>query len=169
MLFTGEYSYHLDSKNRLVVPRKIRDRVLHEVREQGLGWYLVPGFDGTISLYTPATFERLASDQQAEMFRLRDIRNYDRLHFGLSSHAEMDGTGRIRIPDVMLRRAGIGKDVAIVGVGDHLEIWDQGRWDAYVGQNFAAYDDMAERAFRTRREQGGEAATPAGKDESAGD
>ena len=150
MLFTGEYSYHLDAKNRLVVPGKIRDAI--DVQVEGSGWYLVPGFDGAISLFTPATFERLADRAKAELFRLKDIRNYDRLHFGLSAHVEMDRLGRILIPETMLRRAGIGKDCAIIGVRDHLEVWSKDRWETFLGQNFGQYDDMATKAYETERD-----------------
>ncbi|NIA22145.1 MAG: hypothetical protein GWP05_09335 [Anaerolineaceae bacterium] len=152
MLFTGEHYYHLDAKNRLVIPGKIRDRI--DVTVDGQGWYLVPGFDGTLSLYTPATFELLAGQQQAELFRLKNIRDYDRLHFALSAHVETDRLGRILVPEPMLRRSGIGKDVAIIGVRDHLEIWDQARWEQFVGGNFGAYDEMARDAFDTAQQEG---------------
>jgi MraZ protein len=150
VIFTGEYFYHLDTKNRLVVPGKIRDRV--NAQTEGVGWYLVPGFDGTISVYTPVAFEQLAGREQAELFRLKDVRNYGRLHFALSAHVEMDRLGRILVPEVMLRRTGIGKDVAIVGVRDHLEIWDQGKWEAFVEANFSAYDEMARSAYEAEQE-----------------
>ena len=153
MLFTGEFSYHLDAKNRLVVPGKIRDAI--NVQTEGSGWYLVPGHDGTISLYTPATFEQLAARHKVELFRLKDIRSYDRLQFALSAHVEMDRLGRILIPEVTLRRTGIGKDVTIVGVRDHLEVWDRAKWETFVGQNFSAYDKLAENALKVEQEDAG--------------
>lgn len=150
VIFTGEFYYHLDAKNRLVIPGRIRDRV--NVMEEGEGWYLVPGYDGTISLYTPATFERLAGEHKAELFRLKNVRDYDRLHFALSARVEMDRLGRVLVPEVMLRRSGIGKDLAIVGVGDHVEICDQGRWDKFVAENFAAHDELARKAYQAEVE-----------------
>ena len=149
MLFSGEYYYHLDAKNRLVVPGKIRERI--NVQIEGSGWHLVPGFDGTISMFTPARFEELAARQKAELFRLKDVRSYDRLHFGLSAQVEMDRLGRILVPEIMLRRAGIDKDLAIIGVRDHLEIWAKDRWDEFVRTNYAQYDDMASKAYETER------------------
>ncbi len=151
MIFTGEFSYRLDAKNRLVIPAQVRDGV--DIQQEGQGWYLVPGFSGTISLYTPAMFERLAGEQQAELFRLKNIRDYERLHFALSARVDMDRLGRILIPDVMLRRARIGKEVSIIGVRDHLEIWDQARWDEFVNGSFAAHDDMALSAYETKRNE----------------
>ena len=151
VIFTGEYSYRLDAKNRLVIPAQIRDGV--NVQQEGQGWYLVPGFSGTISLYTPTTFERLAGEQQAELFRLKNIRDYERLHFALSAHVETDRLGRVLIPDVMLRRTQIGNEVCIIGVRDHLEVWDQVRWNQFVSENFAAHDEMAVSAYETKRNE----------------
>ena len=153
LLFTGEYCYHLDAKNRLVIPGRIRDLV--DVQKEGEGWYLVPGFDGTISLYTPATFESLAGRQKAELFHLKNVRDYDRLHFALSAHAQADRLGRILVPETMLRRVGIGADVAIVGVRDHVEIWDRARWEKFVEGSFGTYDNLAREAYETAREDEG--------------
>lgn len=150
MLLTGEYTSRLDAKNRLVIPSKVREQI--NVQAEGTGWYLVPGFDGTISLYTPNTFERLAGREKAELFRLEDVRAYDRLHFALSAHAEMDRLGRLLVPEVTLRRTGIGKDVVIVGVRDHLEVWDAAKWEAFVTQKLGQYDQMARKAYETELE-----------------
>ena len=150
MLLTGEYTSRLDAKNRLVIPSKVREQV--NVQAEGAGWYLVPGFDGTISLYTPSAFEKLAGRDKAELFRLEDVRAYDRLHFALSAHAETDRLGRLLVPEVTLRRAGIGKDVVIIGVRDHLEVWDAPRWEAFVATKLGQYDEMARKAYETERE-----------------
>ena len=150
MLFNGEYYYHLDAKNRLVIPGRIRDLV--DVTKEGAGWYLVPGYEGTISLYTPKSFEGLAGGQRAELFRIKDIRDYDRLHFALSAYVEMDRLGRILIPEVMLKRSGIGRDVAILGVRDHVELWDKPRWETFLEEKLASYDEMARKALESARE-----------------
>lgn len=151
MIFTGEYSYRLDAKNRLIIPAQIRDAV--DIQQEGQGWYLVPGFSGTISLYTPVTFERLAGEHQAELFRLKNVRDYERLHFALSARVEADRMGRVLIPEVMLRRTQIGNEVCIIGVRDHLEIWDQKRWDQFVADSFAAHDELAVSAYETKRDE----------------
>ena len=35
----------------------------------------------------------------------------------------------------------------LVGVRDHIELWDRARWDEYVASQQSQYDDLAERAF----------------------
>ena len=35
----------------------------------------------------------------------------------------------------------------MIGAGDHLELWNTSRWDAYLGDKQTNYDDIAEKAF----------------------
>lgn len=151
MLFTGHSFCRLDNKNRLVIPGRIRDLV--NVQEQGSGWFLVPGYDNTITVYTPKVFEELANNERVEMFRLSNVRNYTRLHFALSHHVEMDRLGRVLIPEWLLQRTSIGADLAVLGVKNHLEIWSRKTWEKFVDENFGEYDEMARSAYET--EQGG--------------
>jgi len=51
-----------------------------------------------------------------------------RFYQGNSFPLELDASGRVTLPPPLLSHAGIEKEVAVVGVGDHLEIWDQARW-----------------------------------------
>ena len=37
--------------------------------------------------------------------------------------------------------------VVLLGVGDHIELWDKARWDAYLAQAQPRYDQLAESAF----------------------
>ena len=35
----------------------------------------------------------------------------------------------------------------LIGVQDHLELWDKANWDKYLTEQSAQYDKIAERAF----------------------
>ncbi len=59
----------------------------------------------------------------------------------------MDKQGRIRIPSQLAGIADLGKDIVIVGVGFHWEIWDQARWEGYLAQHHQAFDEIAETTF----------------------
>jgi len=36
----------------------------------------------------------------------------------------------VQFKDKLLQRSGIGKDVTLVGVNDHLELWNRSDWEA---------------------------------------
>ena len=46
---------------------------------------------------------------------------------------ELDGQGRVVLPDPLLSWAGlkgkVGEELVIIGVGDHFEIWQSDNWN----------------------------------------
>ena len=45
---------------------------------------------------------------------------------------ELDRQGRVTLPGRHLEFAGITRDVTIIGVQDHIEIWDRVAWAEYL-------------------------------------
>ena len=43
-----------------------------------------------------------------------------------------DNAGRINISPTLRETVGFDKDVVIVGNGDHIEIWDEERWNQFL-------------------------------------
>jgi hypothetical protein len=48
-----------------------------------------------------------------------------RYFFSGASEAELDKQGRVMVPSPLGDYAGLGKEVVVVGIRDHLEIWDR--------------------------------------------
>ena len=57
---------------------------------------------------------------------------------------EVDKQGRILLPNKLREYAQLIKDVALIGVGDRIEIWNQERWSQLEAEMDAAMDDIAE-------------------------
>jgi MraZ protein len=47
----------------------------------------------------------------------------------------------------LVKLAGLNREVMLVGVQDHLEIWDNARWESYLAGKSGDYDRIAEQAF----------------------
>ena len=77
----------------------------------------------------------------------REIRAFHRLFYGQVQMVELDKQGRVRLPAELAQLASIDKDIVLLGVRDHVEIWDLQRWEAYLGSTQPHYDELAERAF----------------------
>ena len=69
-------------------------------------------------------------------------KDYDVLSF--------DKQGRVRLPAELARLAAVQKEIVLVGVREHLEIWDRTRWEEYLSETQPHYDDLAENAFVAR-------------------
>jgi MraZ protein len=124
----GEYELNIDDKNRLLVPSEVRRSITPE--EHGDGFFFVIGVNRMPWLYPERYYERLATAAPSDMTPAQDLLAFDQLHFAMASRVEPDKQGRVLLPDKTLRRAGIKKEVTLIGVRDHLELWNRADWEA---------------------------------------
>jgi MraZ protein len=144
MPLTGTYTRNLDDKNRVAIPKRLSE-------EFGAGkldsLYISPGLDKSLSLYSPAGFDDFAKRFSEQSLHKLDVRTYVRLLYSQTEKVDLDAQGRIRIPDRLVQLAGLTRDVVLMGVHDHAELWDAKAWEAYIGQHGPAFDDVAARAL----------------------
>jgi len=145
LLLTGQYFHAFDAKSRLTIPAKLREQINRSA--QGYGFVGVHGFDGVLYLYTPETYKRVAPQFDSALHTKKDVRDYERIAYGLAEQLEVDRLGRILIPEYTRQQCGLSKEVAVVGVRDHIEIWDRDAWQAFVQKRLAQHDELAERAM----------------------
>ena len=144
MLLTGTFRRALDDKLRVAIPKSLRDIMGHPQRPLA---YLAPGTDGSLVLYTEEAFLRLAQLLSASSPTGEDVRAFSRLFYAQAQPVEIDRQGRIRVPPDLAKLAGLEKDIVLLGVRDHLELWDRNQWETYRGEKQLSYDEIAERAF----------------------
>lgn len=61
-------------------------------------------------------------------------RQFARSFFAGASQGEPDKQGRVSLPQNLRDYAGLGKDVAVLGVSDRVEIWDATEWERFSGE-----------------------------------
>ena len=145
MALTGTYSRNLDDKKRLAVPKRLRD----EFGDNELtSLYVAPGTDRSLALYSPAAFDRLANEIAQRPANREDVRNYLRLFYARAEKVDLDSQGRIRIPDRLADLARLDRDVVLLGVHDHAEIWDAKIWEDFLAIRGPEFDVIASQAFQ---------------------
>jgi MraZ protein len=77
----------------------------------------------------------------------RRNRDFKRRFFSGSEPCDVDKQGRILIRDEFRKHAGLTKEVYIVGVGNHLQIWDKEAWEQYRSGLDDGYEALAEEIF----------------------
>ncbi len=143
MLLTGTFARSLDEKQRVAIPKRLRDAL-------GAGaavLYVTPGNDGSLSIYTEEQLSHLAERLAASSPAQQEVRAFGRLFYAQAERVELDSQGRIRIPPDLVRAAGLERDVVLLGVQNHLELWDKVRWETYLASRLPRYDEIAEAAF----------------------
>ncbi len=131
-MFVGEYNHSLDSKGRLIIPSRFRDAL-------GDTFMVTKGLDGCLSIYDMEGWKNLEAKLQALPLTNANARKFTRFMLGGAIECEVDKQGRILIPSNLREFAHLTKDVALVGVGGRIEIWDKETWT-----QVSAYDDMEE-------------------------
>lgn len=144
MLLTGTFNRSIDEKLRIAIPKRLRMAL---DSPEGGGLYVAPGTDSSLALYGEAAFGRLAERLAGVSPTRQDVRAFTRLFYARAQRVELDSQGRIRIPPDLAQLAELEKEVVLLGVQDHLELWSSDRWAAYLAEKQTHYDEIAEAAF----------------------
>lgn len=144
MLLTGAFSRSIDQKLRVAIPKSLRAALKCAL---GGGLYVAPGTDQSLALYTEEGFARLAERLAGVSPTSQDVRAFTRLFYARAQRVEIDRQGRVRIPQELAELARLEKDVVLLGVQDHLELWSATRWESYLAEKQTHYDEIAEAAL----------------------
>lgn len=124
-MLLGEYSHSLDSKNRLMMPSKLRELL-------GEDLVVCKNVDKCLSLYPREHWD--AFYQKVISLPRIESRGVQRFLLPSAFHTTPDNQGRILLPPKLCQYADLTKDVTIIGVGDHLELWDTDKWNDLVAE-----------------------------------
>lgn len=136
-MFIGEYQHSLDSKNRIIVPAKLRE---------GLGnkFVITKGLDGCLYAYPLEEWRVLEDKLKTLPLTNKDARTFVRFFFSGACEVELDKQFRGLIPQNLKEYAKIEKDIVSIGVLSRVEIWSREMWDKYNDSN-VDFDLIAEK------------------------
>jgi len=138
-MLLGEHEHTLDDKNRLTLPAKFRGAFAD-------GIVVTRGMDGCLNAYAPEDWRHVVDSRLAELHPLsREGRQMQRFFLSGATEAALDKQGRVGLPAALLKHAGLGRDVVVAGVNDHLEIWDRAAWQRELAVIEGSAEDVAER------------------------
>lgn len=113
-MFQGASSLSLDAKGRLSMPTRHRDAL-------GAALTITKHPHGCLMVFPRSAWEQ---------FRERIVNLpmsaqwWKRIFLGNAMDVDMDGSGRVLVSPELRTGAGISKDVVLLGMGAHFELWD---------------------------------------------
>ncbi len=152
LFLTGEYEHRLDSKNRLFIPTRLRESIYPD--RDGLGFFLVLGPNKVLGLYPDEYYRRLALGAEPGLVPSAELVDFERVTFALACHLDLDPSNRLTLPPKMIERAGIGRDVVVIGAKDHMEIWDAKVWAQYLAERLDKHEELLELGREAEAKQG---------------
>jgi MraZ protein len=132
MPLTGTYVGALDDQKRLTLPKALRDQLAEEMV------LVSPGSDVCLWLTTTSHLDRLNERFEQARVREADVKVFRRLYFAQAEKVIVNGEGRLVLPERLVQFAGLDREVVLVGVDDHVEVWDAARWRRYTQEKSAA-------------------------------
>ena len=117
-MFSGTFVYTVDPKGRVTMPQKFRQLL-------GNPFVLTKGLGGCLLALSSEQWDKV-------MERFKASVAFQRFYLSSAHEARAHSrTGRFLVPAPLRHSANVrpGSDVAVVGIGDGVEIWDKGRWD----------------------------------------
>lgn len=122
-MFMGTYYNSIDSKNRLIVPSKHRNRLAGKC-------VLTKGLDMCLYIYSMEEWDKLTEKISELPESDPKVRKYIREHYANAVECEFDRQGRIVIPQQLIEYAHIEKELVTMGAMKKIEIWSKEVWDS---------------------------------------
>ncbi len=151
LLLTGEYQHVVDDKGRVLVSNKLRNQI--DVDEHGGNFYLVLGANGVLCLYPERYFEQIVLSVAPSATAPDEAVAFERISFALSSKIELDSQGRLLLNEKLRKRAGLKDDITLVGVRDHIELWNTDDWEQYLSDHLNQYQKQMTQARQVVMQQ----------------
>lgn len=124
-MFRGSSFHTIDSKGRIIIPARFRD----VIKAQGSNGVMVSRMDGGLVAYTYDEWRKIEARILSLAEKSENIRRFRRVFIGGAFECSCDKQDRILIPQNLRQYAEIDKEIVLVGVLDHFEIWSRKSWD----------------------------------------
>lgn len=144
LLLTGEYKHVVDSKSRVLISNKLRTQI--DADEHGSNFYLIFGANGILCLYPEKYFEQIALAVAPGTTAPDEAVAFERISFALASKVELDGQGRLLLNESLRKRARLKDHITLIGVRDHIELWNSESWERYLSDHMDQYQKQMTQA-----------------------
>jgi MraZ protein len=144
LLLTGEYQHIIDEKSRVLISNKLRSQI--DADEHGSNFYLVLGANGILCLYPEKYFEQIVLAVAPQTTAPDEAVAFERLSFALASKVELDNQGRLLLNEKLRKRAGLKDNITLVGIRDHIELWNSDNWEQYLADHMSQYQKQMAQA-----------------------
>ena len=125
-MFRGVQHINMDAKGRLAMPARQREPLLSECGGQVV--VTIDTQSACLTIYPLPEWERIEKDIQGLPALNPAVKRFQRLMLGYATDLELDGNGRMLLPQPLREYAQLDKKLVLVGQGNKLELWSESLW-----------------------------------------
>jgi MraZ protein len=126
-MFRGANKVTLDSKGRLAMPTRYRERIVE--RSNGRLIATVDHSDRCLLIYPLPEWEEIELKLRRLPLLHPRSRRLQRLMIGHATDLDLDANGRILIPPSLREYAQLSRTAMLIGQGNKFELWDEAQWN----------------------------------------
>lgn len=123
-MFQGETSITIDDKGRMSIPAAFRETVAERCGNRLIATYN-PFEHGCLWLFPPQEWESVRDQVMAMPTAKAVHRNMQMKLVGAAAPLDVDGAGRVLLPQSQRQAAGLEKKAVLLGMGQRLELWSE--------------------------------------------
>ena len=131
LIFQGASALSLDAKGRMAVPSRHRDALQALCAGQ---LTITKHPDGCLMVFPRPAWE-VFRDKVAAL--PMSASGWKRIFLGNAMDVEIDSAARVLVSPELRAAAGISKDVMLLGMGSHFELWDAEKYTAHEAEVMA--------------------------------
>lgn len=150
--FKGSDTHSIDSKGRVAVPAKMRKQVTPEAKDT---FVVTRGVDKCIVAYPLDEWESYSENmRKLNLFNPKERYVINVMNMWMDE-IEMDAQSRINLPKRLQEFAGIKDKVLVVGMINHIAIWNPEEHEAYISklEEEQPYEQAVQQVFEMTRHE----------------
>ena len=124
-MFRGSSYHTIDAKGRIIIPARFREPIKNGT-SPGL---MLTKLDGGLRAYPMPAWQSIEADVLSRATKSHTMRRFLRITIGGAFEVQCDRQDRILVPPTMREYAGLEKDIVLVGMLDHFQIWSKQKWE----------------------------------------
>ena len=124
-MFRGSSTHNLDPKGRIIIPSRFRN----VIRAGGGDTVMITRMDKSLFAYALDEWGRIEEKILALAEKSDAMRRFRRVFIGGAFECACDKQGRVLVPPSLRDYAQLEKEIILVGVLDHFEIWSKDNWE----------------------------------------
>ena len=140
-MFRGSSFHTIDEKGRIIIPARFRD----VLKAGGGDGVMVSRLDKSLFAYTFEEWSKIENKILSLAEKSGNMRRFRRVFIGGAFECICDKQGRILIPPSLRQYSELEREIVLLGVLDHFEIWSRKNWE---NENLTIEEDLENEEVR---------------------
>ena len=136
----GSYTARIGASGRIKIPEKFRASI---EKLYGKEVFITSLSDQAVQIYPSPVWEELAGMTRPGLVHLKpEVKMFLRRVNVKGGQHEIDSKGRVLISAALREKAQLDGELEIIGLNNHLEVWNKGKLDKILEQNPLTDEDF---------------------------